>query len=124
MISVPEMQFSYIFWNATGAGVEKVIAPIKNADIARLMPLARRFVGKTSAAHTTAGASTHCDRFQHFSLEWPATLTWKNAMNKKMNRTHAAFPALWSVPRYFHWSSASARRMHASDANPITSTVS
>lgn len=54
-----------MFLNATGAGVEKVMAPTKNANIARLTPLARKFVGKTSAAQITAGASTH---FSYFSI--------------------------------------------------------
>ena len=48
-----------MFWKATGAGVEKVIAPAKKVKTARLTPLARILVGKISDAHTSAGASTH-----------------------------------------------------------------
>lgn len=33
---------------------------------------------------------------------------------------HAAFPALESVPWYFHWSKASVNKMQATKAKPVT----
>jgi hypothetical protein len=53
--------------NANGDGAVNVIVPTKRANIARLMPLARRWVGKTSAAQMKDGASTHYESlsFKH-----------------------------------------------------------
>ena len=51
---------TYMFLNASGDGAVKVIVPTKSENIAKLTPLARRFVGKISAVHAKAGASTHC----------------------------------------------------------------
>ena len=51
---------TYMFLNARGDGAVKVIVPTKSEKIAKLTPFARRFVGKISAVHANAGASTHC----------------------------------------------------------------
>lgn len=83
--------------------------------------MARRVVGKISAAQTNVGASIHCILERLLRLDKLGRQpTWKNTMNKKINRIHAAFPALESVPWYFHWSKASVNKMQATDAKPVT----
>ena len=50
---------THMVLNASGDGAVKVIVPTNSENIAKLTPLARRFVGKISAVQTKAGASTH-----------------------------------------------------------------
>lgn len=73
-----------MFLKANGPGAEKVMKPVKYANILRPIPLALMVVGKISAHHTNEGAS----------------MNWKRTINKKIKATAAASPALFSVPRY------------------------
>lgn len=66
-----------MFLNAVGPGAEKVMKPVKYANMLRPIPLARMVVGKISEHQTKDGAS----------------MNWKSMMNRKMMATAAPSPA-------------------------------